>query len=228
MIAYHSAEDRIVKNRLRDAARGCICPPQAPVCTCGGRVRLRVLTKRPVARRPRGVDSQPALALRPPARRRARGGGRMSATVRARRPADLVGARLRARARVARGSPRAGSPGWSDRRSRARSRSPALRIDILRMRYALGEAIREEKALRRSSSGRRPPRSRDCATRRGSWSSRSERGFAPPERVIDLRKSSRSPQGREAAAQRGEAERSVGPREGSGEAKPIRGGRELR
>ncbi len=49
VIAYHSAEDRIVKNRLRDAARGCTCPPHVPVCVCGGRVRVRVLTRRPVA-----------------------------------------------------------------------------------------------------------------------------------------------------------------------------------
>lgn len=48
VIAYHSAEDRIVKRRFRDAARGCVCPPHVPICVCGGRVRLRVLTKRPV------------------------------------------------------------------------------------------------------------------------------------------------------------------------------------
>lgn len=48
VIAYHSAEDRIVKNRFRDEAKGCTCPPGQPVCTCGGRVRLRVLTRRPV------------------------------------------------------------------------------------------------------------------------------------------------------------------------------------
>jgi 16S rRNA (cytosine1402-N4)-methyltransferase len=52
VIAYHSAEDRIVKNRFRDAARGCTCPPRQPVCTCGGRVRLRVLTRRPVRPQP--------------------------------------------------------------------------------------------------------------------------------------------------------------------------------
>jgi 16S rRNA (cytosine1402-N4)-methyltransferase len=49
VIAYHSAEDRIVKNSLRDAARGCTCPPYVPVCVCGGRVRLRLLTRRPVS-----------------------------------------------------------------------------------------------------------------------------------------------------------------------------------
>jgi 16S rRNA (cytosine1402-N4)-methyltransferase len=49
VIAYHSAEDRIVKNGLRDAARGCTCPPHVPVCVCGGQVRLRVLTRKPVS-----------------------------------------------------------------------------------------------------------------------------------------------------------------------------------
>jgi 16S rRNA (cytosine1402-N4)-methyltransferase len=48
VIAYHSAEDRIVKRRLRDAAHGCVCPPEVPVCVCGGKVRLRILTRRPI------------------------------------------------------------------------------------------------------------------------------------------------------------------------------------
>jgi 16S rRNA (cytosine1402-N4)-methyltransferase len=48
VIAYHSLEDRIVKNRFRDAAKGCSCPPGSPVCVCSGTRRLRVLTKRPV------------------------------------------------------------------------------------------------------------------------------------------------------------------------------------
>jgi len=49
VLAYHSGEDRIVKNRLRDVARGCTCPPRTPVCICGGKVRLRVVTRRPIS-----------------------------------------------------------------------------------------------------------------------------------------------------------------------------------
>jgi 16S rRNA (cytosine1402-N4)-methyltransferase len=48
VLAYHSAEDRIVKHGLRDAARDCVCPPRTPVCVCGVVPRLRVLTRRPV------------------------------------------------------------------------------------------------------------------------------------------------------------------------------------
>jgi 16S rRNA (cytosine1402-N4)-methyltransferase len=59
VIAYHSAEDRIVKRCFRDAARGCTCPPRTPVCVCGGRVRLRVLTRRPVGADPSEIRSNP-------------------------------------------------------------------------------------------------------------------------------------------------------------------------
>jgi len=62
VIAYHSAEDRIVKNCLRDAARGCTCPPATPVCLCGGRIRARVLTRRPI------TAGDPELARNPRAR----------------------------------------------------------------------------------------------------------------------------------------------------------------
>jgi 16S rRNA (cytosine1402-N4)-methyltransferase len=49
VLAYHSGEDRVVKNRLRDATRGCSCPPRTPVCICGGKVRLRLITRRPIS-----------------------------------------------------------------------------------------------------------------------------------------------------------------------------------
>lgn len=48
VLAYHSAEDRIVKQRFRDEAKGCSCPPGLPVCVCGGSVRLEILTRRPL------------------------------------------------------------------------------------------------------------------------------------------------------------------------------------
>jgi 16S rRNA (cytosine1402-N4)-methyltransferase len=48
VISFHSLEDRIVKQRFADEARGCVCPPNLPRCACGRRARLRVLTRRPV------------------------------------------------------------------------------------------------------------------------------------------------------------------------------------
>jgi 16S rRNA (cytosine1402-N4)-methyltransferase len=48
VIAYHSLEDRLVKTRLREAERGCVCPPRVPVCRCGRAPRVRLLTKRPL------------------------------------------------------------------------------------------------------------------------------------------------------------------------------------
>ena len=59
VISYHSLEDRLVKTHFSDEARGCVCPPDWPVCTCGAQARLRVLTRRPL--RPSGeeVDRNP-------------------------------------------------------------------------------------------------------------------------------------------------------------------------
>jgi len=58
-IAYHSAEDRIVKQRFRDEARGCVCPPEIPICNCGRSVRLHVVTRRPLRPRAEEVDRNP-------------------------------------------------------------------------------------------------------------------------------------------------------------------------
>jgi 16S rRNA (cytosine1402-N4)-methyltransferase len=48
VITYHSGEDRLVKQAFRDWARGCVCPPELPICVCGGRSLGRAEPRKPV------------------------------------------------------------------------------------------------------------------------------------------------------------------------------------
>ena len=48
MITFHSLEDRIVKNAMAAAAKGCTCPPEFPVCVCGHTPQVRVVTRKPI------------------------------------------------------------------------------------------------------------------------------------------------------------------------------------
>ena len=48
IITFHSLEDRIVKNGMADAAKGCICPPNFPVCVCGKKPQVKLVTRKPI------------------------------------------------------------------------------------------------------------------------------------------------------------------------------------
>jgi 16S rRNA (cytosine1402-N4)-methyltransferase len=71
VIAFHSLEDRVVKQFYRQEARDCVCPPELPVCVCQHRATLRVLTPKPVrpsagetARNPRSRSARLRVAER--------------------------------------------------------------------------------------------------------------------------------------------------------------------
>jgi 16S rRNA (cytosine1402-N4)-methyltransferase len=58
-ISYHSLEDRIVKKFFNEQARGCVCPPEFPVCVCGKKERVKVLTRRPIRANEEEVHGNP-------------------------------------------------------------------------------------------------------------------------------------------------------------------------
>ena len=62
VITFHSLEDRIVKNAMVEASRGCTCPPSFPVCVCGKKPQVKLITRKPI------VSSDEELAVNPRAR----------------------------------------------------------------------------------------------------------------------------------------------------------------
>jgi 16S rRNA (cytosine1402-N4)-methyltransferase len=59
VIAYHSGEDRIVKNALRDWSTACICPPKQPFCTCRGTPLGTLLTRKAIMASPEETARNP-------------------------------------------------------------------------------------------------------------------------------------------------------------------------
>ena len=62
VISFHSLEDRIVKQFLRERERGCTCPPDFPVCVCGHEPELRAIERRPIRPSEAEIASNPRAA----------------------------------------------------------------------------------------------------------------------------------------------------------------------
>jgi 16S rRNA (cytosine1402-N4)-methyltransferase len=60
VISFHSAEDRIVKNFFREKNKDCICPPEEPVCRCGGNRIVTLLSRKGIP------PSEEELRVNPP------------------------------------------------------------------------------------------------------------------------------------------------------------------
>ena len=52
IITFHSLEDRLVKNKFRRWATACTCPPEFPVCVCGGKAKAKLITRKPIEAKP--------------------------------------------------------------------------------------------------------------------------------------------------------------------------------
>ena len=57
VITFHSLEDRLVKNRFRQWATACTCPPELPVCVCGGKAKAKLITRKPVEAAPEELEA---------------------------------------------------------------------------------------------------------------------------------------------------------------------------
>ncbi|MFA5106946.1 MAG: 16S rRNA (cytosine(1402)-N(4))-methyltransferase RsmH [Patescibacteria group bacterium] len=59
IITFHSLEDRLVKEYFRRESRDCICPPETPICVCGHRAQIRLVTKKPITPTPAEIRENP-------------------------------------------------------------------------------------------------------------------------------------------------------------------------
>ena len=62
VITFHSLEDRIVKTAMAEASKGCTCPPNFPVCVCGKKPKVRLVSRKPI------VASEEELTVNPRSR----------------------------------------------------------------------------------------------------------------------------------------------------------------
>ena len=59
VISFHSLEDRIVKNALAEFAKGCTCPPDFPVCVCGKKPQVKLVSRKPIVSGPAELEENP-------------------------------------------------------------------------------------------------------------------------------------------------------------------------
>ncbi len=71
IISFHSLEDKIIKNYFRQESKGCICPPKLPICNCGHKAKLKLLTKKviipqqeEIAQNPRSRSAKLRVAIK--------------------------------------------------------------------------------------------------------------------------------------------------------------------
>ena len=59
VITFHSLEDRIVKQAMQQAAKGCTCPPDFPVCVCGKKPKVDLVTRKPIVASAQEIEENP-------------------------------------------------------------------------------------------------------------------------------------------------------------------------
>ena len=59
VITFHSLEDRIVKNAMAEAAKGCTCPPNFPVCVCGKKPQVKLISRKPIVATDEELEANP-------------------------------------------------------------------------------------------------------------------------------------------------------------------------
>ena len=59
IITFHSLEDRIVKNGMGDASKGCTCPPNFPVCVCGKKPQVKLINRKPITASDEELEMNP-------------------------------------------------------------------------------------------------------------------------------------------------------------------------